>query len=124
MVAHSTDIDDPDFYARLLRERYGPLARLLAEAYPAALRPAPALRPGPTAVEVDPDAEEHRAVLEAALRARCRAAVAGRRHPPAPKPPEAWSRACPSCRRVVVGGGAAYRCHREGDECEMSPEFK
>lgn len=119
MVVHSTGIDDPDFYARLLRERYGPLARILAEAHPVGLPPAPVRRPGSTAVGVDPDAEVHRAVLEAALRARCRAAVAGRRHPPAPELPEAWSRACPSCRRVVVGGADAYRRHCEGDECEM-----
>ncbi|MFD7769822.1 hypothetical protein [Streptomyces sp. NPDC059787] len=77
---------DPVFFERLMRERYGPLSKVLAErkrpcSPPPARRPvmAPAYQSKP-----DPDAARHLAELREALDENPAPTVTGKRTPPAP----------------------------------------
>ncbi|MFH8772066.1 hypothetical protein [Streptomyces sp. NPDC017958] len=87
---------DPELFERLMRERYGPLDKVMAERdrpYP----PAPARRPQMApAYQPDPDAAEHLAVLREARTqgpvGRTAAAPSSKRTPPSPG--MAWCYGC------------------------------
>jgi hypothetical protein len=97
---------DPELYGRLMLERYGPLPQLMAERN---RRPAPARSHFMTATP-DPDADRHRAELEAAIEE----ADIGRPRPVLNKaertPPFPGAEWCDSCDRWCSPQGMC-RCN-------------
>ncbi|MFE2346053.1 hypothetical protein [Kitasatospora cineracea] len=91
---------EPDLYARLMQERYGPMRTLLAEQQRPA--PLPPTRPRPRRYNArwpDPKAAQHRELLDLALRIRhqkMKAPVTTEPDRTPPVPGAIWCKSCDS----------------------------